>query len=448
MSAAHTSGSATGPAERLELFRVDTPQMRSFHLTWIAFFLCFFSWFGLAPLMPVIREELSLTKDQVAWCIIGSVAVTVFFRLLVGRLCDRFGPRLTYTWLLLLGSIPVMSIGLANNFTTFLIGRVLIGAIGASFVITQYHTSRMFAPNCIGTANATAAGWGNLGGGMTQLGMPLLFGLLTTLGATPALGWRLCMVIAGAICALTGLLYWRCTQDTPEGNFADLRAAGRMPAPTKKSTFRAAASDYRVWALAALYACCFGLELTLDNVAVLYFTDYFHLDMYMAGTIAAGFGMMNLFARALGGIISDRWARTSGLSGRARWLFLTILGEGLLLLVFSQSQQLWLAIVMLLCVGLFIKMSNGAVYAIVPFINRPALGSVAGIVGAGGNVGAVCAGFLFKSNMSWPTVFWLLGLVVCSSAVLSLVAALQPREATDPQSSPIVGPAELAVETA
>ena len=134
-----------GKATRIELLNFSTPPMRAFHMTWIAFFLCFFAWFGIAPLMAVVRDELQLTKDQVGWCIIGSVAVTILARLLVGWLCDRIGPRLTYTWLLLLGSLPVMAIGLAHDFTTFLIFRVLIGAIGASFVITQYHTSRMFA---------------------------------------------------------------------------------------------------------------------------------------------------------------------------------------------------------------------------------------------------------------------------------------------------------------
>lgn len=443
MSSATTAPSNQGPAERLELFRIDTPQMRAFHMTWLAFFLCFFSWFGLAPLMPIIRQEFSLTKPQVGWCIIGSVAVTVLFRLLVGRLCDRFGPRVTYTWLLLLGSIPVMAVGLAYDFTTFLIGRVLIGAIGASFVITQYHTSRMFAANCVGTANATAAGWGNLGGGVTQLVMPLLFALVTSLGASSAAGWRICMVVAGLVCAVTGVLYWFLTQDTPEGNFSDLRRAGKLAQPTKASTFGAAAKDYRVWALAMLYACSFGLELTLDNVAVLYFTDYFHLDIYWAGAVAAAFGMMNLFARALGGIVSDRWAKTGGLTGRARLLFLTILGEGLMLLVFSQMQQLSLAVIALLTLGLFVKMSNGAVYAIVPFINRPALGSVAGIVGAGGNIGAVAAGFLFQSSLTWPTSFWLLGLIVCCTATLSLVTALQPRtvsEFAEPRLSPALTP--------
>jgi MFS transporter, NNP family, nitrate/nitrite transporter len=436
MSSVRAPRATARPAERLELCRFDTPQMRAFHLSWIAFFLCFFSWFGLAPLMPVIRSEFSLTKQQVGWCIIGSVAVTVLFRLLIGRLCDRFGPRITYTWLLLLGSIPVITVGLAYDFTSFLIGRVLIGAIGASFVVTQYHTSRMFAPNCVGTANATAAGWGNLGGGVTQLAMPALFALITGLGFSAAMGWRLCMVIAGVVCAATGLLYWQFTQDTPEGNFADLSKTGNLPPQSKSSTFGAAARDYRVWVLTLLYACSFGLELTLDNVAVLYFIDYFQLDLYLAGTIAASFGMMNLFARALGGIVSDRWAKSTGLPGRARLLLLTILGEGLVLLYFSQARELWLAVSALLVIGLFVKMSNGAIFAIVPFINRPALGSVAGLVGAGGNIGAVCAGFLFQSTLPWPTAFWLLGLIVSSCASLSLLTALQPAEVLEKQHTP------------
>ena len=120
--------------------------MRAFHLTWFAFFLCFFGWFGIAPLMAIVRDDLGLTKTQIGNTIIASVAVTILFRLIVGKLCDRFGPRLTYSWLLILGSFPVMGIGLAHDYETFLLFRLAIGTIGASFVITQYHTSIMFAP--------------------------------------------------------------------------------------------------------------------------------------------------------------------------------------------------------------------------------------------------------------------------------------------------------------
>ncbi|MCH5683950.1 hypothetical protein LWM68_06535 [Niabella sp. W65] len=65
---------------------------------------------------------------------------------------------------MLIGAIPVMCVGLAESYTSFLLFRLAISVIGASFVITQFHTSMMFAPNIKGTANAVAGGWGNLGG--------------------------------------------------------------------------------------------------------------------------------------------------------------------------------------------------------------------------------------------------------------------------------------------
>src|SRR4029079_2354992 len=193
-------------ADRINLFSLSTPQMRAFHMTWIAFFLCFFAWFGIAPLMPIVRKELGLTPAQIKWCIVASVSITIFARLLMGWLCDRIGPRFAYTWLLALASIPVMGIGLSHEFATFLVFRLMIGAIGGSFVITQYHTSIMFAPRCVGTANAAAAGWGNLGGGVTQIIMPLVFGLFTSvLGLGPAVSWRLSMFLAGLVCLGAGV---------------------------------------------------------------------------------------------------------------------------------------------------------------------------------------------------------------------------------------------------
>ena len=184
-----------------------------------------------------MRDELSLNKDQLGWTIIASVAATILARPVAGWLCDRHGPRLTYTWLLILGSLPVMGIGLAHDFETFLVFRLLIGLIGASFVITQCHTAIMFAPNVVGTASATSAGWGNLGAGVTQLVMPMLLSLFIWLGFSAAIGWRLSMVVAGMVCLLTGIAYFFLTQDTPDGNYKELRAAGKMPA-TQKSKRR------------------------------------------------------------------------------------------------------------------------------------------------------------------------------------------------------------------
>ena len=91
-------------ADRIDFFNFKTPQMRAFHLSWVAFLLCFFAWFGLAPLMPVIRAELHLTPAQVGNVMIASAAITVLARLTAGWLCDRIGPRLTYSGLLVFGS--------------------------------------------------------------------------------------------------------------------------------------------------------------------------------------------------------------------------------------------------------------------------------------------------------------------------------------------------------
>jgi NNP family nitrate/nitrite transporter-like MFS transporter len=402
--------------------------MRAFHMSWFAFFLCFFAWFGIAPLMKVVREELQLTPAQVGNTIIASVAVTVLARLFIGWLCDRIGPRLAYTGLLLVGSLPVLGIALAQSYESFLFFRLAISIIGASFVITQYHTSVMFAPNCVGTANATTAGWGNLGGGVTQMLMPLIFAAVMALGIAEFWSWRISMLLAGALCMVTGIAYYRFTQDTPDGNYKDLRAAGKLPhAKHVKGSFLTACKDLRVWALFVIYGACFGIELTINNVAALYFTDYFELSLTTAGVVAGLFGLMNVFARTLGGIFGDKAGMRWGLRGRVNWLFAALFCEGIFLMLFSRMSVLPMAIASLILFSLFVQMSEGATFSVVPFINKKCLGSVAGIVGAGGNAGAVAAGFLFKGSIPWPKAFLILGVAVATCSSLALLVRFSPE---------------------
>ncbi len=419
-------------ANRIRLLTLSSPQMRAFHFSWFAFHICFFGWFGIAPLMAVVRDDLGLTKTQIGNTIIASVAITILVRLVIGVLCDKIGPRRAYTWLLCLGSLPVMGIGFASSFETFLLARLAIGAIGASFVITQYHTSVMFAPNVVGTANATSAGWGNLGGGTTQILMPLIFSGILMLGVNEALGWRLAMVVPGVVLFLTGIAYYFFTQDAPNGNFDELRARGELPSASGEhgmgQSFKAAAKDVRVWALFVVYAACFGVELTINNIAAIYFFDHFDLTLATAGMIAGLFGLMNLFARTLGGIFSDLFARSGGLRGRVRWLFIAMLCEGVALMFFSQMHVLALAIGIMLVFSLFVQMAEGATFGVVPFINKKALGAVAGIVGAGGNAGAVAAGFLFRSeSLSYQQGLFYLGIAVLIASLCALVVRFSPE---------------------
>jgi NNP family nitrate/nitrite transporter-like MFS transporter len=339
-----------------------------------------------------------------------------------------------------------MLVGLSDSYATFLLMRMAIGAIGASFVITQFHTSVMFAPNVVGTANATTAGWGNLGGGVTQMIMPLVFAATLTIVGTETLAWRWAMVVPGIALLLTGFAYYFLTQDTPEGSYKELRAAGKMECGSKASgAFLEACRDYRVWLLFVIYGACFGIELLVNSKAALYFADYFQMDMQTAGLIAGLFGLMNIFARTLGGVYGDKFGVRWGLSGRVKWMFVALFCEGLALMLFSQMTAIPLVIGTLILFSLFVQMSEGATYSVVPFINQRALGAVAGIVGAGGNAGAVASMFLFKKEMTgleWPTAFFLTGAIVTVCSFLSFgvrfspAAELEIRTLSEPAFAP------------
>src|SRR5688572_14131384 len=425
----------TTKATRINLLDFKSVPMRAFHVTWVSFFLCFFGWFGIAPLMPVIREDLNLTKSEIGNIIIASVAITVFARLLFGWLCDKIGPRISYTALLIIGSIPVMFIGFSDSYESFLLFRLAIGVIGASFVITQYHTSVMFAPNVVGTANATAAGWGNMGGGVTLMVMPLVFAAFVGAGYLSEEAWRYSMVVPGIALFVMGIVYYFGTQDTPQGNLSDLRKTDpefRAKGSDSKGSFLSACRDYRVWVLFLAYGACFGIEITIDNIATLYFVDNFKLGLKEAGIIAGTFGMMNIFARALGGIFGDKAGRKFGLKGRIMILGIFLLLEGLGIMLFSSMQSLPWAIATMLLFALFLKMSNGATYSVVPFINQRAMGAVSGIVGAGGNVGAVLAGFLFKSEtITYRESLFTIGIAVSLVSLVSIALSFSKDASPD-----------------
>ena len=130
-------------------------------------------------------------------------------------------------------------------------------------------------------------------------------------------------------------------------------------------------------------------------------------------------------------MLGDRFGTTWGLKGRVMWLFMALLCEGLALMFFSQMSVLLLAIPALVIVSLFVQMSNGATFSVVPFINKKALGAVSGIVGAGGSAGAVAAGFLFKSSLAWPTALLILGSIVTACSLLAFLVRFSPEMETE-----------------
>ena len=148
--------------------------MRAFHTSWFGFFSSFYSTFAAASLVAYIKPDLGMTNRQ--WGLSGTFAVmgTIFFRLMMGWICDKFGARKGLGFLLLGTTPAIVGIMFVNTPTLFILFRCIIGFSLATFVACQTWCAQMFAKSVVGIANATAAGWGNLGGGVTNLTMPLV----------------------------------------------------------------------------------------------------------------------------------------------------------------------------------------------------------------------------------------------------------------------------------
>jgi MFS transporter, NNP family, nitrate/nitrite transporter len=250
------------------------------------------------------------------------------------------------------------------------------------------------------------------------------------MGFTKGEAWRYAMIVPGVLMLLVAFLYHRFTMDTPAGNFDSVKPAQANSRSTDWSILK----DWRIWALSLSYAMCFGMEITFDNVAALHFTDTFGLSQSQAGFWAGIFGFMNLFARAVGGMLSDKTGRRFGMQGKGLFLAVVLLFEGAGLLLFAHAGSLPLAIASMLGFALFLKMANGATYGIVPFVNKDNVGLISGIVGAGGNVGGMLFGFLFRSaSLSYAQAFVYIGYVVlAASAIVFMTRFSKKKPATSP----------------
>jgi NNP family nitrate/nitrite transporter-like MFS transporter len=129
-----------------------------------------------------------------------------------------------------------------------------------------------------------------------------------------------------------------------------------------------------------------------------YLQNTFQLQRVTAGNIVLSFALMNIFARTLGGFFGDKFGKLKGLRGRVLFLSFILTLQGIMLIFFSGATSLVLGVVLLILFSLSVQMAEGATFSVVPFINKKAIGSVSGIVGAGGNVGAFLAAMLLKSK--------------------------------------------------
>ncbi|TQV84694.1 NarK family nitrate/nitrite MFS transporter [Exilibacterium tricleocarpae] len=457
-----------------------TGKMKVLHLSWIAFFITFVVWFNHAPMLQAIAASLGLQADQVKTLLILNVALTIPARIVIGMLTDRYGPRLVYSALLALGSVPCFMFALADDFTQLAISRFLLGFIGAGFVIGIRMVSEWFPAGELGTAEGIYGGWGNFGSAAAAFTLPtlaLLFG-----GEN---GWRYAIGVTGLLSLGFSFIYYANVTDTPKGStYFKPKNSMAMEVTSKGDFFflllmkipmyaalaclawklspagvdmvsqgavygiylgLAALYLYevsQVWkvnrnifvkpvaplhrypfkqvaVLNVLYFATFGSELAVVSMLPLFFAETFELSAVMAGMVASAYAFMNLMSRPAGGWISDKCGRKPTL---------LILTGGLALGYFTMSLvdsqwALWAAVLAAMVCSFFVQSGEGAVFAVVPLIKRRLTGQIAGMTGAYGNVGAVTY-LTVLSFVDYATFF----LVIAATAVLGFITLLFMEE--------------------
>ncbi|MEZ8019759.1 NarK family nitrate/nitrite MFS transporter [Vibrio splendidus] len=457
-----------------------TGKMKTLHLSWMAFFITFVVWFNFAPLLQMVKTTLGLSTEEIKTLLILNVALTIPARVAVGMLTDRYGPRLVYSSLLAVCSIPCFMFAMADSFIQAAIARFLLGFIGAGFVVGIRLVSEWFPHNELGTAEGIYGGWGNFGSAAAAFTLPTL-----ALAFGGEDGWRYAVGITGAMSLAFSFVFYKNVTDTPKGStyfkpaqvtamevtskgdfffllvmkipmYAALALLTWKLSPTNinmlsdmavysvyaglavlyvyevtqvwkvnKNVFKEEVPEIhqykfkQVAVLNVLYFATFGSELAVVSMLPLFFSETFELTPVLAGMVASAYAFMNLMSRPGGGWISDKFGRKPTL------LILTI---GLAVGYFAMGQvdstwPVWLAVVAAMACSFFVQAGEGAVFATVPLIKRRMTGQIAGMTGAYGNVGAVVY-LTVLSFVSYQTFF----LVIAATAVLGFVTLLFMEE--------------------
>ena len=212
------AGDAAG-AEAPRLLAFDQERIRVLHYTWIAFFMTFYVWFNLAPLSTtILASEDWLTAENLKILAIANVALTIPARIVVGALVDRFGARWVFSGLMVVMAIPAVAFALGTTFMQLFIARMVLGCVGAGFVVGIKMVAQWFPPKYIGRAEGFYAGWGNFGSAFAAMTLPWF--AITFLGDWLGLGddaWRWAMAINGLVMGIYGVMYYFLVKDAPEG---------------------------------------------------------------------------------------------------------------------------------------------------------------------------------------------------------------------------------------
>jgi len=455
-------------AIEIHLFTAARPHMRAFHCAWLSFFVAFFSWFAMTPLLSEVQRSLHLSREQIWTSSVFAVTSSTVTRILTGPINDKYGARLVMGITLVVAAIPTALSGwLIRDAKSLYLVRFFIGIGGSSFVSCEFWSASMFTREVAGTASALTAGWGNLGGGIAQLVMgSLLFPLFKIIysageitsdcydrsaaavaaatngsskgnpfdaqivGADPGaiallysrpcdMAWRTSMAFPAFLSLVTAYCILRYSDDTPKGNILKRRRENHVPPVFAAKNLLTGIQNRNTLLLSMQYGCCFGVEITMIQAAALYFQTEFGQSTESAAAIASVFGWMNLFARGIGGFCSDMANARAGMKGRLCCQAMLLSAAGCLVIAFAYSRTLAQAIGVMIVFSTLVQAAEGSTFGIVPYVNPQVTGTITGLVGAGGNIGGVVFALIFRAR-SDRSAFFFMGCAVAVSATWTI----------------------------
>ena len=241
-------------SERINLFDLKSERIRTLHFTWFAFFISFYIWFNLAPLMNDIRslllwgiigdpvtykgmdfaawmklslaevkgfvtqDQLNQVTQQLKVLMILNIALTIPARIAVGMLVDKFGPRILFTFLLFTSGILCIIFATMDSFERLAFMRFMMGFVGAGFVIGIRMIGEWFPHKQVGLAEGIYGGWGNFGSAGAALTIPTVSLILATYFVAGEESWRYAVGISGVVAILYSGVYYIAVRDTPKGS--------------------------------------------------------------------------------------------------------------------------------------------------------------------------------------------------------------------------------------
>ena len=378
----------------------------------LGFALMFWAWALLSPLGPHFQQALGLSSFQQALVVAVPVIVGALGRIPVGALTDRYGGRLMFPTISFATILPVLFLGLAGYRTLagLLIGGFFLGLAGTSFAIGVPFVNAWFRP----ARRGFAIGIFGMGMGGTAISA------LTTVKLTAHLGIQAPFLIVTGALAVFGAAAAVILRDAP----------GR-PIPAEPALTRLAATlKLRItWQASALYAVGFGGFVAFSVYLPTYLKNAYLLTQTDAANKMAGFVLVAVVMRPVGGWLSDRLSPPPVLAAA-----FAVVTAGAI----TQSLTPALApvgTIAFLVMAAALGAAAGAVFALVAQ-RAPAqqVGAVTGVVGAAGGLGGFVPPLVMGSiyGVTGSYAWGLIALAVVAAGAMSYTLAIRPRAVTAP----------------